>query len=111
VSSDENGNFFKTISPNFGYKAAVGFSVPVDATNLYVDYRVGNKVYVKITQSIYRYIIMVVCALGIYVNSYNEGAVGRLTQNDYKKSIERFMYYCKEEALVHAYLLGCIKGQ
>jgi hypothetical protein len=29
-------------------KPAVGFSVPVDATNLYVDYRIGNKVYVKL---------------------------------------------------------------
>jgi hypothetical protein len=35
-------------SPNFGDKPRIGFSVPVDATNLYVDYRLGNKVYVKL---------------------------------------------------------------
>jgi hypothetical protein len=29
-------------------KPTIGFSVPVDATNLYVDYRLGNKVYVKL---------------------------------------------------------------
>jgi hypothetical protein len=29
-------------------KPASWFSVPVDATNLYVDYRIGNKVYVKL---------------------------------------------------------------
>jgi hypothetical protein len=55
VSSDENGNFFQIdFSPNFGdsHQVTIGFSVPVDATNLYVDYRLGNKVY-KIAQSIY----------------------------------------------------------
>jgi hypothetical protein len=50
VSSDENGNFFKTISLDFrnNYHSAVGFSVPVDASNTYVDFRIGNKVYVKL---------------------------------------------------------------
>jgi hypothetical protein len=31
---------------------AVGFSVPVDASNTYVDFRIGNKVYVKLKISI-----------------------------------------------------------
>jgi hypothetical protein len=50
VSSDENGNF-KTISlQTLGTTTtpAVGFSVPVDASNTYVDFRIGNKVYVKL---------------------------------------------------------------
>jgi hypothetical protein len=50
VSSDENGNFFKTILQTLGTTTtpAVGFSVPVDASNTYVDFRIGNKVYVKL---------------------------------------------------------------
>jgi hypothetical protein len=50
VSSDENGNFFKSILQTLATatKPTIGFSVPVDATNLYVDYRLGNKVYVKL---------------------------------------------------------------
>jgi hypothetical protein len=41
--------FLKLFLSNFGYnKSRSWFSVPVDATNLYVDYRVGNKVYVKL---------------------------------------------------------------
>ncbi len=51
VSSDEGGNFFKSIS--FQTLAtptspAIGFSVPIDATNLYIDFRLGNKVYLKL---------------------------------------------------------------
>jgi hypothetical protein len=56
-------------------KATSWFSVPVDATNLYVDYRVGNKVYVKLLNQ-YTDINYGSLRIGsIYVNSYNEGAV------------------------------------
>ncbi|MFM6936388.1 MAG: DUF5689 domain-containing protein, partial [Aquirufa sp.] len=45
VSSDEHGNFFKTISFQTlatATKPAIGFSVPVDVSNTYIDYRLGN---------------------------------------------------------------------
>lgn len=88
VSSDEGGNFFKTIS--FQTLAtptspALGFSVPIDATNLYIDFRLGNKVYLQLKNQ-YTDINFGGLRIGsIYVNSYNEGDVGRLSQNDYKK--------------------------
>jgi hypothetical protein len=65
VSSSRRKFFFKSISPNFGdsHQPTIGFSVPVDATNLYVDYRLGNKVYVKLLNQ-YTDINYVVCALG-----------------------------------------------
>jgi hypothetical protein len=87
VSSDESGNFFKTISFQTLATAttpAIGFSVPVDASNLYIDYRLGNKVYLKLKNQ-YTDINFGSLRIGsIYVNSYNEGGVGRLSQNDYK---------------------------
>lgn len=88
ISSDEGGNFFKTIC--FQTKAtptspAVGFSVPIDATNLYIDFRLGNKVYLTLKNQ-YTDINYGGLRIGsIFVNSYNEGGVGRLSQNDYKK--------------------------
>lgn len=109
VSSDENGNFFKTISfqtlatPT---KPAVGFSVPVDATNLYVDYRLGNKVYVKLKD---QYTDLYYGGLrigGLYVNAYNQGGVGRLSQNEYKKVLFPSCTNVKEEQLVHLISLG-----
>ncbi|UFH36192.1 DUF5689 domain-containing protein [Flavobacterium acetivorans] len=103
VSSDEKGNFFKTISLQTLATATnqtIGFSVPVDATNLYVDFRVGNKVYVKLKE---QYTDLYYGALRIgalYVNAYNQGGVGRLSQNDYKKVLLASCINMNEEQLV-----------
>ena len=43
VSSDESGNFYKSISfqtLETDSKPATGFSVPVDASNMYIDFRI-----------------------------------------------------------------------
>ena len=105
VSSDENGNFFKSISFQTLATAttpALGFSVPVDATNLYVDYRLGNRVYVKLKNQYTDIFYGSLRIGGIYVNSYNEGAVGRLSQNDYKKVLHASCTTLGEEKLLRA---------
>lgn len=103
VSSDESGNFFKSISFQTLATAttpALGFSVPVDATNLYIDYRLGNKVFIKLKDQ-YTDIEYGGVRIGsIFVNSYNQGGVGRLSQNDYKKVLNASCVTVKEEALV-----------
>ncbi|KQB43214.1 putative lipoprotein [Flavobacterium daejeonense] len=105
VSSDENGNFFKTISLQTlatETTPAVGCSVPVDATNLYVDYRIGNKVYIKLKNQ-YTDLYYGGLRIGsLYVNAYNQGGVGRISQNDYKKVLNTSCTNVKEEQLVHA---------
>ena len=87
VSSDEHGNFFKTISFQTlatATKPAIGFSVPVDVSNTYIDYRLGNKVYIQLKNQ-YTDIFYGGLRIGnIYVNSFNEGSVGRLSPNVYK---------------------------
>ncbi|MCW2121100.1 DUF5689 domain-containing protein [Flavobacterium sp. 7A] len=87
ISTDEYGNFFKTIS--FQTLAttttpSIGFSVPIDASNLYVDYRLGNKVYLKLKNQYTDIYYGGLRVGGIYANAYNESSVGRLSQNDYK---------------------------
>lgn len=103
VSSDESGNFFKSISFQTLATAttpAIGFSVPVDASNLYIDYRLGNKVYIKLKDQ-YTDISFGGMRIGsIFVNSYNEGGVGRLSQNDYKKVLNASCTNVKEELLI-----------
>jgi Family of unknown function (DUF5689)/Domain of unknown function (DUF5017) len=103
VSSDESGNFFKTISFQTLATAttpAIGFSVPVDATNLYIDYRLGNKVYLKLKDQ-YTDISFGGMRIGsIFVNSYNEGGVERLSQNEYKKVLNASCTTVKEEVLL-----------
>jgi hypothetical protein len=53
TSSDEGGNFYKSIS-FVSVDGNKGFSVPVDAYNLYTKYQVGQKVFVKL-KSLYYY--------------------------------------------------------
>ncbi|RDI56831.1 DUF5689 domain-containing protein [Flavobacterium glaciei] len=105
VSSDESGNFFKSISFQTlatATKPATGFSVPVDATNLYIDYRLGNKVYIKLKDQ-YTDILFGGMRIGsIFVNSYNEGGVGRLSQNEYKKVLNASCTNVKEDVLVRS---------
>ena len=87
VSSDEYGNFFKAISfqtlPTPTSKA-IGFSVPIDVSNAYIDYRVGNKVYVKLKNQ-FTDIKYGSLRIGTsFISSFNIGGVGRLSQNDFK---------------------------
>ena len=103
VSSDEHGNFFKSISMQTlgsSTTAPIGFSVPVDVTNMYVDYRLGSKVYIKLKDQ-HTDIFYGGLRIGaIYVNSYNEGGVGRLSQNEYKKVLNASCSTVEENALV-----------
>lgn len=103
VSSDEAGNFFKTISFQTLATAttpATGFSVPVDASNTYIDFRLGNKVYIKMKDQ-YTDIYFGGMRIGsIYVNAYNEGGVGRISPNDYKKVLNASCTIIDESQLV-----------
>ena len=105
VSSDEGGNFFKSISFQTLATAtvpAIGFSVPVDVTNLYLEYRVGNKVFIKL-KNLYTDVDFGGVRIGsIFVNSFNQGGVGRLSQNDYKQILNASCVIVKEDALARS---------
>lgn len=105
ISSDEAGNFFKTISFQTLATAttpAIGFSVPVDASNTYIDFRLGNKVYIKMKDQ-YTDIYFGGMRIGsIYVNSYNEGGVGRISPNDFKKILNASCTMVSEGLLVRS---------
>lgn len=103
VSSDEGGNFFKTISFQTLATAtipAMGFSIPVDASNTYIDFRLGNKVYIKMKDQYTDIYFGGMRIGGIYVNTYNEGGVGRISPNDYKNVLNASCTMVSEELLV-----------
>ncbi|MDR7208521.1 DUF5689 domain-containing protein [Flavobacterium piscis] len=88
VSSDKNGNFFKTLylqTLATENKPAVGFSVSVDATNTYVDYRPGNKVYIKLKDQFTDLFYGGMRIGSLYEINSGAASVGRISQNDYKK--------------------------
>jgi len=109
ISSDEHGNFFKTISFQTlatATKPAIGFSVPIDVSNTYIDYRLGNKVYIQLKDQ-YTDIFYGSLRIGnIYVNSFNEGGVGRLSSNEYKKVLHSSCSTLSESVLTKSITLS-----
>lgn len=113
VSTDEFGNFFKTISFQTlatATQPAIGFSVPIDVNNTYIDFRLGSKVYVKL-QDQYTDLFYGGLRIGtLFVNSFNEGGVGRLSQNDYKKVLYVSCTTLKESELTRTISLTEIEN-
>ncbi|MDP5198554.1 DUF5689 domain-containing protein [Flavobacterium sp. DG2-3] len=103
VSSDEGGNFFKTIS--LQTKAtqkdpAIGFSVPIDATNTYIDYRIGNKVFVKLKNQFTDLYYGGLRIGSLYVSNAGDPTIGRISQNEYKNVLNASCKNIDENELV-----------
>jgi hypothetical protein len=105
VSSDEGGNFFKTISLQTIAAAktpAIGFSVPIDASNTYIDYRVGNKVYVKLKNQFTDLYYGGLRIGSLYVSNAGDPIIGRISQNDYKNVLNASCTIIDENTLVES---------
>jgi hypothetical protein len=103
TSSDEGGNFFKSISFQT-LNGSHGFSVPVDVSSTFTNFQPGRKVLIKMK--------------GLYTDSPNSGtigmrigdifispssgsaAVGRLSEDKYKKVLNKSCIIINENDLV-----------
>lgn len=103
VSSDEGGNFFKTIYfqtvPKTGFPAK-GFSVSVDASNTYIDYRIGTKVYIKLKNQFTALLYGGMQIGSLYVSNAGLPTIGRISQNDYKNVLNASCTTFDENELV-----------
>ncbi|WP_433834680.1 DUF5689 domain-containing protein [Flavobacterium anhuiense] len=105
VSSDEGGNFFKSISlqtKETEATPAIGFSVPVDVANTYIDYRVGNKVYVKLKNQFTDLYYGGLRIGSLYVSSAGDPTIGRVSQNEYKNVLNASCSILDENQLVQS---------
>lgn len=105
VSSDEGGNFFKSISLQTKASAiipAIGFSVPVDVSNTYIDYRVGNKVYVKMKNQFTDLYFGALRIGSLYVSNAGDPTVGRISQNEFKNVLNASCTIIDENQLVES---------
>lgn len=84
VSTDEFGNFYKSISIQ-KEDGSIGFTVPVDQTNLHNEYRPGTKVVVKLKD---RYVgkLHSMIAIG---NLFENTSIGRINASEYRNVIIR----------------------
>ena len=105
ISSDEWGNFFKTISfQTLPDKNGVvqGFNIGIDATNTYIDYRIGRKVFVRL-KNLFTDVDYGSLRIGsLYINSYGNASVGRIAQNDYKSVLNASCVVIDESKLVRS---------
>lgn len=85
VSSDEGGNFYKSISL-VSTDNTVGFSMPVDAYNLYTKYEPGRKVYIRMKD---RYFANDTQIASFEIGSLYSGSVGRISGVEYENAIVR----------------------
>lgn len=104
VSSDENGNFFKILylqTLATENKPAIGFSISVDATNTYIDYRVGNKVFIKLKDQFTDLFYGGMRIGSLYEGNSGAASVGRISQNDYKNVLNASCTILDEDKLVN----------
>lgn len=103
TSSDEGGNFYKSISL-VSVDGTKGFSIPIDAYNLYTKYEPGRKVFVKIN-SLYYYNNSLTNSLEIGElldrGEPLEDQVGRLNGLTYENIVKRGCSKVDEESLVN----------
>lgn len=91
TSSDEGGNFYKSISM-VSTDGAIGFSMPIDDYNLYTKFEPGRKVYVNMKDRFFvkEYNATVIGSL--YDNNtpadLTDDSVGRISIIDYKSVIK-----------------------
>ncbi|MDD2984972.1 DUF5689 domain-containing protein [Flavobacterium sp.] len=99
TSSDEGGNFYKTISMQTldGTKA---FSVPVDVTSSFINFEPGRKVFIKM-KDLYTDVSNGGMRIGgIFINASNVPSVGRLSETVYRNVLKRSCTVVPESSLV-----------
>ena len=98
TSSDEGGNFYKSISM-ISIDGTKGFSMPIDAYNLYTKYEPGRKVYINLNG---RHFANNTQTSTLEIGSlYNGTQVGRVSGIEYEAAVKRGCTKVSEETLVN----------
>lgn len=99
TSSDEGGNFYKSISM-VSQDGLQGFTMPVDDYNLYTKFEPGRKVYIKLKD---KYIANNSLTSAFEIgNLYNSTQIGRLSIVEYQNVIIRGCEKKNEDLLVNS---------
>ena len=107
VSSDQNGNFFKTISVQT-LDGSLGFSVPIDQTDLYTIYNPGRKVIVKLKNT-YNEVDNDALEIGdLFIDNFNNETVGRIPYPAFEDVLIKSCEVVNEENLVTSIVINDI---
>lgn len=98
TSSDEGGNFYKSISM-VSTDGTTGFTMPIDAYNLYTKYEPGRKVFIKLKD---RYFANNSQTASFEIgNLYNMTQIGRVSGVEYEEVVRRGCDKVDESTLVN----------
>jgi hypothetical protein len=104
VSSDEGGNFYKSIS-FVSVDGLTGFSMPIDNYNLYNEYPPGRKVFINLKNRYYQLDANAVVLGSLYNNEtptvLSDDEVGRISGAEYKSVITKSCSGVNEDVLVN----------
>lgn len=114
TSSDEGGNFFKSLSL-VTTDGTQGFNIPIDTYNLYTKYEPGRKVYIKLKGRHYEINANTASKeIGsLYldeVNNPNDDAVGRISGVEYQDILIRGCSKVDEQTLVNNFTIAQAKN-
>ncbi len=114
TSSDEGGNFFKSISL-VTTDGTQGFNIPIDAYNLYTKFEPGRKVYIKL-KGRYHQVNNNTASKEIgslyldVVSNPNDDAVGRISGVEYQDILIRSCSKVDEQTLVNNFTIAQAKN-
>lgn len=109
TSSDEGGNFFKTISFQT-LDGSKGFSVPIDATSTFISFTPGRKVFVKM-KNLYTDLSNGGKRIGaVFISSSGNASVGRLLESQYKEVLVASCQLVNEDDLVRTMTIAEAKN-
>lgn len=94
TSSDEGGNFYKSIS-FISLDGTAGFSVPIDHYNLYTQYEPGRKVSLHL-----KGLYVVLQQSAPVIGSWYNGGVGRISGVEYESFLSRSCTKVDETTIV-----------
>ena len=107
TSSDEGGNFYKSISM-VSIDGTKGFSMPIDAYNLYTKYEPGRKVFINLNK---RYYANNTQTASLEIGSlYNLTQVGRVSGVEYEKTLTRSCTKVNENTIVNSLTVTAAKN-
>lgn len=107
TSSDEGGNFYKTISM-VSVDGVQGFSIPVDDYNLYTKYEPGRKVFIKLKN---KYFANTTNTASFDIgNLYNTTQIGRLSGVEYESVLLRGCAKVEESVIVNSLSINAAKN-
>jgi hypothetical protein len=107
TSSDEGGNFYKSISM-VSIDGTKGFSMPIDAYNLYTKYEPGRKVFINLNK---RYFVNNTQTASLDLGSLYAGTqVGRISGVEYEAVIKRGCTKVDENTLVNNLTIAAAKN-